>query len=207
MDHLNNHVFAAVDIETTGFDPQKDEIVEIAIVVLNNDFSPSNKIFNPIIRPKDLDRIDFDAARKVPLLGSYYREKLALKKDKAIFTRGLDPDCVPDLFSEWANNLMLPPNKKLIPIGCNYAFDRGFLLNFLGPLTYYEVFLDLYRDVLTIANFLNDRAAWKHYPVPFSKVNLQYLCSTLKIDRVGDAHTAISDALVTAKIYKALMNH
>jgi DNA polymerase III epsilon subunit-like protein len=206
MAHLNGHCFAAVDIETTGFNPQVDEIVEIAVIILNNDLTPTTKIFNPIMRPDNLDLIDVDAARKIPILGTYYKEKLTDKSSlKTAGTVGLNPAIVPDLFLEWFESLELAPYKKLIPVGCNYPFDRSFLIQFLGSKTYNEIFVDLYRDVQVIANFFNDASDRRGFAADFAKVNLQYLCSCLKIEREGSAHTALSDAMVTAKIYKKLI--
>lgn len=209
--HLNGNILAAIDVETTGADLEVHEIVELAIIPLNIDYSPSStfRIFHTLIEPENKHDIDIEASRKVPVLKQYYSDKLLKSKEKyaQIVNDGLPPRVASEFIVEWFERLGLEPGKRIIPIGCNYTFDRGMLQKLLGHRTYEYIFSDLYRDVQIIANYLNDLAFHSNSPnYPFQKVNLQYLCSTLNITRNGTAHTALDDAYVTAQIYSALMN-
>lgn len=207
--HLNGNMFAAIDTETTGADPSRHEIVEIAIIPLTSEYDVSRHlpIFHVVIEPDFPENIDIEASRKVPILQKYYKDKLTSNKDKIVKLKlnGIRPNIAAELLVDWfEQKICLPPGKRIIPIGCNYAFDRMMMQTWLGNKTYELIFSDLYRDVQVVANYLNDSAYANRKPeYPFQKVNLQYLCSTLNIERRGKAHTALDDAYVTAQIYKA----
>jgi DNA polymerase III epsilon subunit-like protein len=208
--HLNGNILAAIDIESTGADLEKHEIVEIGIIPLKTDYTPSSthKIFHCLIEPDNKLEIDLEACRKVPVLQQYYSDKLIKNKDKLaqLEINGLPPRIASEFLMDWFEDLGLQPGKRIIPIGCNYTFDRGMLQKLLGYKSYEYIFSDLYRDVQIIANYYNDLAYHKNSPqYPFQKVNLQYLCSTFKIERRGSAHTALDDAYVTSQIYSKLM--
>lgn len=207
--HLNGNVFAAIDTETTGADLEKHEVVEVAIIPLTYQYEVSKlPIFHIQIIPDFPENIDIEASRKVPILQQYYADKLIKTKSDIVSLRinGLPSHIAAELLVEWfEKKLQLAPGKRIIPIGCNYAFDRGMLQKWLGNKTYEYIFSDLYRDVQVTANYLNDLACEVSNEYPFQKVNLQYLCSTLKIERSGAAHTALDDAYVTAKVYKEML--
>lgn len=38
--HLNGHIMAAVDVETTGLRPRYHDVIQVAVVPLNSDFKP-----------------------------------------------------------------------------------------------------------------------------------------------------------------------
>ena len=195
MDQITNwngHQLCAIDIETTGFDPYLNEIMEIAIIPLNHHFDPvSDKVFNALIKPLNTEHIDPKA--------------ISLNKAnfEAILEHGMLHSEALDYFYEWFDNLNLPPWKRIIPLAHNWPFDRSFLKVWLGE-SFDEFFNADYRDTMVIGNFERDWANFHDEQTQFAKVKLQYMCSTFKIE-MERAHSALCDAINTAKLYKRLL--
>lgn len=194
MQNLNGHQLCAIDVETTGCDPRKHDVIQIAIIPLRNDITPS-KEYLPFIMdiiPQRPENIDSEAMR-------INRMRLC-----DIMLQGMDSFRAVDLFLEWHEKLKLGYNKRIMALGCNYPFDRAFLMEWLGVATYNLCFDSVHRDVQTVATFLNDRAGWNGMDFPYPKVNLSYLCTQLKIEYVRK-HEALEDARVTAEVYRRMI--
>lgn len=200
MIHLNGNLLCAVDIETTGLDVNKHEIYEIAILPLDSLMRPRTDIlpFDTTMQPINKENIDWEGMKK-----SNNQEKVV----KAC-TNGIDPFNAAEFLLEWFHKLKLPERKKIVPLAHNWAgIDKLFIQQWLGPLTFDLIFHFHYRDTMTTALYLNDRADKQVEQIPFPKVGLQYLVSSLKIETDGRAHTAIDDCVTTAKVYERLLNH
>jgi len=78
------------------------------------------------------------------------------------------------------------------------------LKSWLGEETYARYFHWNIADTMIVAQFLNDRAAFRCEKVPFSKKNLSYICSSLNIPTTG-AHDALQDCIATAEAYHRMM--
>lgn len=199
MIHLNGHVLCAIDVETTGLDYKKHDIYEIAIIPLTPDLKADPKYLplDILIKPDTPDQIDWDGMRKT---GNMDAVMQALE-------RGTDKFEAADYIVEWFGKLNLPESKRMVPLAQNWAgIDKQFIMEWLGPLTFEQLFHFHYRDTMTSALYLNDRADAHNERIPFPKVNLQYLCSQLKIERDGRAHRAMDDAMVTAEVYGKLLH-
>ena len=132
------NVICAVDIETTGLDPFRDEILQLAIVPLS--------------------AINFQLSAIQPLnirIKALMPEKMSAEVRKIT---GLDPYEGLNLLDarqavkEWLreNNI-----EKIIPVGHNYTrFDGPFLRN-SQAVKYDEVFSHQELDTLVIARFAN----------------------------------------------------
>ena len=194
--NLNGHLLCAIDTETTGFDPKKHEIIEVAIVPLNSDCRPMEGVLplHLYLRPDKVENIEPDALTTTKL-------KLA-----DVLKRGIDPFKAADIFEEWFERLGLPEGKKIEPLGHNYGFDKAFLKAWLGDLSYEHFFHFMDRDTMTSALFQNDHAIFHAERCPFPKVNLIYLCSQLDVKHTK-AHTALNDALVTAECYRRMLTN
>lgn len=201
--HMNGNVVIAIDTETTGLTAGHNEIIQIACVVLDSNFVPRTDI-NPFymeLQPRYPENIDATLRDKP----SY------IERIHHAIIHGIDQDKAVDLFQDWYQSIGIQLNaygnpKKAIPLGQNYAFDKGFIQHWLGGAANYEHYFDYhYRDTMILALGLNDRAAAKGEKIPFPKVNLQYLATTLGVINKA-AHTALGDTVCTAEVYKKLVS-
>lgn len=200
MIHLNGHILCAIDIETTGLDPKVHEIYEIAIIPLKGDLKP-----DPTIRPLDI-LIKPDNDTDIDWAGMSKTGNKDVVHNALM--RGTDKFTAADYIVEWFEKINLPESKRLVPLAQNWAgIDKIFITEWLGPLTFEQIFHFHYRDTMTTALYINDRADAHNERIPFPKVNLQYLCSQLGIERNGRAHRALDDALVVAEVYKKLLTY
>lgn len=200
MIHLNGNVLCAIDIETTGLDPDKNEIYEISILPLDFKIEPRTDIlpFDTILQPQKVDNIDWEGMRK------NNNQEAVVKA----CTKGLDPYTAADCLVDWFSRLKLPEKKKIVPLAHNWAgIDKIFIQKWLGPLTFDSIFHFHPRDTMLAALYLNDRADALVEQVPFPKVNLSYLTTVLKIETFGRSHTALEDCVNTAKVYKKLLTY
>lgn len=216
MKHFNAHLPAAIDVETTGLIPGYHDLIQICILILDSDFKPDKRMLPFYINIKPKRPHNIDPSNTSVLFRS--REKFA-----KMMQRALDPWDAADLFEQWFESLkqkaFLPEKKKLLPIAQNWVFDREFIIDWLDGLcdpvngkhlNFDSFFHPWYRDTLATAQYLNDRYVkdqfcvfdWK---VPFPKSNLAYLCSQLKIKNLQH-HDALQDAIVTAEIYRKMVN-
>lgn len=192
--HWNSNIVCAIDLETSGKDPAKHDILQIAVVPLKGDFTPDFEIgaFDMYLAPiHDEKYVEPDAMRCNKLNWRNLRDT------------ALDPYKVAELFEEWWGRLKLPFNKSIIPLAHNYTFEYKFLHEWLGPLNMDHYFFQ-FRDTMALANSLNDYADWVSGPYPYPKMDLAYLCSTLNVDNYKP-HDALSDALACAECYREMM--
>lgn len=199
MQHWNENQLCAIDTETTGLTPYYHEIVQICILPLTADIEVRNDV-NPFyieIIPEFPERAD---PKAMNINGLNFAK---------IGQRGHDKEAAKDLLTAWVDKLGLGytkfgNRKKILPLGQNYAFDMSFLKAWLGASAYDDIFFYHYRDTMAAAGFMNDRAAMHAEKVPFNKINLSWLAKQYNVvhDR---AHDALSDAVTTARVYKAML--
>ncbi len=194
--NLNGNLLCAVDVETTGLNPEKHDIIEIAVLPLDNDFKPQKQSlvpwFHMTMKPRRPENIDLDALE-------VNRSKLV-----EICNNALDADRVADLFMEWFEKLNLGIEKRISPLAHNWIFDVTMIRNWIGPLSTELIFDGRYRDTMAFALSQNDCAEQRGTLCPYPKVNLKYLASTLKVDS-PDAHNALPDCRITAEIYTKMI--
>lgn len=198
MQHWNNKMMAVMDTETTGLDPSFHEMVQFCCIALDANFNPLKGVipFYVNLKPNFPERVDPKALEI---------NKLDMAK---IMVEGFDRDKAVDMFVEWYRKLGIRGNaygnpNKIMPLGQNYQFDMAFIQSWMGVELYRELFDYHYRDTMSSALYINDRAGMKAEKIPFPKVNLQYLATTLGV-KTERAHDALSDCLVTAEVYKKL---
>lgn len=197
MVHWNGCHLVAIDVETTGLDPNFHEIVQIAVLPLDSNIKPRTDVlpFYIMIKPEYPERFSKEAQSV---------NKLKLSD---IMERGFDKFAAIDLFEEWMDKIGLPYNASghnrcnLIPLAQNWPFDREFVAAWLGRETFHLHFHPRYRDTMTVANFINDNMGMQGEDVPYHKVNLTWLCKKLNI-RIDRAHDALSDCAATAAVYR-----
>ena len=200
--------FVAVDTETTGLTPRRNDIIEIAVVVLDHNGERDRSIipFHTYMSPLRPQYVDLEAIKVHPeLRGS--DKVMTIKKYQEFVCNGLDPLKVPDLLFEWVERLNLPPKSRLIPIGHNYACDKEFIHDLLGDSMYSYIFSHNHICTRVISTFVNDCYAFACKPRPFDKsYRLKDVCNVLGVELLN-AHTALDDAIATAEVYKRLKRY
>lgn len=198
MEHWNGDQCIVIDVETTGLDPKRHEIIEIAAIALDSNFVPRRDVlpFDIYMKPNFPERIDKKAMQV---------NNICLMD---VMKTGFDSFTAIDLFEKWVDKigltfLMAGERKKIRPLGHNYAFDKSFIEPWLGPETYKHIFSHLYKDTMIAAQFANDKAAMHAEPVPYSKNSLTWLCRAHRIERIR-SHRALSDAKATAELYRLM---
>ncbi len=190
---LNGNVLCAIDVETTGTVAGFHEITQVCFLPLDNDLVPRRDIvpFDILLKIDFEDRIDWDAL-KVTKTNFMKHQQVAMDKYRAA-----------DLFEDWVAKLKIPERKRISPLAHNWPFDKAFIMDWLQPSAFSTYIDGRFRDTMALAMSINDIYEFLNEPVPFPKVNLKYLASTLKIPFTG-AHNALVDCDATAKVYKAL---
>lgn len=201
MQHWNGNQCCVIDVETTGLDETRHEIVQICILPLDGWLQPYIKRghmpFQIYMIPEYPEYYDPEAQKVTKLSLDYLQQ------------HGFPQDVGFSLLEQWLEKFGLPLNKggvnrcKIVPLGQNYGFDRGFIKQWVGSEFYDEWFHYHYKDTMVTAQYLNDRAAFHGEPVPYPKTNLQYLASRHGIQS-RKAHDAISDCMTTAAVYKKM---
>jgi DNA polymerase III epsilon subunit-like protein len=198
MISANGHLLVGSDCETTGLDPNVDSCWQVAAVPLTYNLTPdkTRPIFDILICPENIDELDQAELKTALRIGHITIDEL---KEK-----GLEPHVASDLFDDWFGKLNLPPDKRLIPVGCNWKFDEQFISNWLGFDHYQAHFDGRERDCQTLAIAINDMAEMIGEPIPFSRVSLPVLCKKLSVDP-GLSHNALDDSFSSADCYRKLL--
>lgn len=198
MLHLNGNTLCAIDTETTGLIPGHHDIFQIAVIPLDFMLNPMKGVmpFQMYIKPLR------------PLNADVKAISMAQADYASICRNALHSDRVADLLDDWAKTrLMLPPNKRIVPLAFNWEFDKAFIREWLGPTMYDSLFHGTYvRDLLRIVNFCNDLAFAKQIPYPFNQLKLSAVCRKLDVEwSAVKNHDAAFDAYATAKCYQKII--
>lgn len=191
---INGNLLVAIDLETTGREPGYHEIIQIAILPLDNNIRPLKDVrpFYTTIRPDYPERQEPGAARV---------HRLTLSE---LLLHAPTQDRVADYLLEWFHHLELPHSRTLTPLAQNWSFERAFLTAWLGVDMVDTLFHPLARDPMSFAIALNDQAAFRGEELPFAHVGLGSLCNRFGITN-ETAHDALSDCFATAEVYRAML--
>src|SRR3989344_2899849 len=173
---MRKHNLAFIDIETTGLNLLKHEIIEIGGVSTTPELNVLEE-FELKIKPEKIETADRTALK----INHYTPERWvsALSFSEAM-----------QVFSEKVQNAIM--------VGHNVAFDAGFLeaawsrANITNTLHYHKL------DTISIA------WAKLHREPDLEHFSLRELCLRFGIEN-KEAHTALSDARATYELYKKLM--
>jgi DNA polymerase III epsilon subunit-like protein len=192
--NLNGNMMVSIDVETTGLLAGVHEIVQIAVVPLDGDLVPceNHKPFYHHIAPQRPENVQ----KKAFAINGLDLDWL--------LANGLDPWRAADLFDDWFQALELPFGKRLVALAHNYPFERGFLINWLGPESFEQFFYIHPRDTQAFGAMINDAAVYHGKKIPFNNLSLTAMTKIFGIDN-EKSHDALADALAGAKLYRELI--
>lgn len=165
-------------------------------MVVNSELQPNKSIlpFWTSMRPREGREKDYDLQH----MGLSKVDYLAL------LTKSLDQYSVHDMFEEWYNKLGIDYKKKIMLLGHDLAAQKSFLQEWLGYHHIKHFFSDQTRDIKVAALFENDKADFHNRPYPFPKFHLQYMATSLRIERKRP-HNSLQDCLVITECYRRMM--
>lgn len=180
---MKKNNLAFVDIETTGFDPDKHEIIEIGLVLVKQLGDDGNKfeVLEEVelkIKPERIEDADPQALK----VNGY-------EPSQWIFANTLEQAM--KIFSEKTENAIFTAHNLTF----DYSFiDRAFKKTAIENKMFYPKL-----DTISVAY------AKLHNNPQVEKFRLQKLCEYFGIKNER-AHTALADAKATFLIYEKLMN-
>ena len=203
----------ALDTETSGLTAGYHEILEIAIVPLDDNYfpDPNVPVFHTKVRPEFPERIQLGA-----LIANGRVSKENKDDPNAFEAAKKEMESYPTrretigAFLEWYKENVLPTGKKqMSPLAHNWHFDSSFLehwflpshkdgISFIGTYFHYQA-----RDTQRIVMYLQDRSIVKKVPTPFPGTSLTKVTGHFEIEHSA-AHTAMGDAIATAAVYRRL---
>ncbi len=192
MKHLNSNLLCAVAIKTTGPDPKKHELLEIAIIVLSPDCKVSKKHmpFNILFRPEKIQRAAYSL-----------KNELVTK----CMGHGVDLYDAAEMLDDWFEKLELRRGKQIMVLNHSWAKNRGFIEDWIQPTSFEKMFSKEYRDPQSIGLYINDRCDFRNEPCTFPKVKLSYMCSVQKLDYEQGLPTVIDECAGTIELYRSLI--
>jgi len=188
-------MICALDCETTGLIPGRHDILQLALVPLDDTIEPHKNIppFRIYMKPKRFRPEDLPE-----ISGALIVNKIDINW---VIRNGYTHDVALDLFDKYIKQYL----GKIQPLCQNYPFDSAFVKDWLGAEQYAVYFDRQYRDTYSLANALKDKARLKGLPDPFPKsTRLTALAESLGIN-IGNAHDAFFDCLTTAAVYKEML--
>lgn len=177
---MTNKTLAFIDIETTGRDIVKHEIIEIGCLIVKPDESGNFEIKEEIemkVQPKHIETAE----------------------PEALNVNGYNP-------SEWMFALTLEQamknlgekTKDAVMVAHNVGFDYSFLAKAFADTEIENQMFYANLDTISIA------AAKLHNNPAVKRYSLRSLCDYFGV-RNERAHTALADARATFEVYKKLM--
>lgn len=174
---MDKHNLAFIDIETTGLDVRRHEIIEIGLVLTTPDLKVIEE-FELKIKPERIEDADPTSLKISHYNVEEWKDALSFKDGIKIFAKKV---------------------KDSIMVGQNVSFDSGFLehafseLNIKNTMHYHRL------DTISIA------WAKLHHEPDLKHFSLREMCERFGIKNER-AHTALSDARATFELYKKLMS-
>ena len=182
---MKESILAFLDVETTGLDPQKHEVIQIGIVLAKQIAREGN--LGPII-----EKIEEIEIKIKP-------ERIEDAEEEALRINGYTE--AEWMFAPDLKNAMEFISKKLegtIQVSHNLTFDAAFLERCFEKSGMENKMARYKLDTISIAFA-------RLYNRPDVKYSLRYLCELFQIKN-ENAHTALADARALYLVYKKMMN-
>jgi exonuclease I len=194
MIQLWKDVFVALDVETTGLNPQIHEISQLSAVVATSTLQVDSRYpsFNMYIQPTNLAVIESKALAKSHLTLDFLQ------------AHGVDSSAALRYWHDWLRAATEKSGGRVIPIGFNYVFDRDFLISFMGYDAYNTTFGAHVRDVMRVFTYVYDRISFSEHNPGFTSFGLAKCCEALGVENIR-AHDSLHDSIATLECYRRLM--
>ena len=178
-------IMAAIDLETTGLDAARCEIIDMAVVPLNEDFTVSTEI------PEFTSRIKAEHPETA--------EEAALRVNGMNPSDGVPLDVVRRDFAAWLQDNGI---ERIVPLAHNLGFDMKFLLKTFPEAS--SVFCHRGRDSMRLALAVNDVYQRERREQKFPSASLAAVKDALGI--MGEVnHSAFEDAKDAALVYRKML--
>lgn len=185
---LKDRSFLLVDIETTGFDEKKHQILEIGMLAIKD----MEIIASMNIALKHKEYTVTTSAMKANKINLIEHEKNALTLDEAGTT-------ILKFFEDYNET-----EKGFIPIGQNVEFDLRFLESMflkIGKIKEYREYVSYRKlDIMQLALIKNLEGK-----IQLEKQDLDYLLNSLNIDIPDYRHRALGDCQLEYEVLKRLL--
>ncbi len=204
-------LLGAVDVETTGDNPNIHEITQIAIILVDHNLEV-HKRYTPLqmeIAPNNPETHNVEALKIQARLDPFFdKTKYLVSKDAMIerLLKGIPSDRAADCLLDWFESLKLPPKDRIIPLAHNWPFDRSFLIEWLGKTTFETIFDPRFRDTMSIAGYLDDKSRYHDRQGLFTALKLDVVAAKLGY-KAEKHHNALDDCKTTIEVYKAFMHN
>jgi len=177
FDPYEGDEYVCFDCETTGLNPQKDEIISIGAIIIKN---------NRILQSKKFER--FVQTKK-----SLTEESIKIHHIRECdIEDGLDIDCVIEEFLDFVGNRPL--------VGYYLEFDCAMVNKYLKP----KIGIKLPNKQIEVSELYFNQMI-KKYPGGNIDLRFDIIMERLGLPRLGK-HDAINDVIMTAMIFLKLKN-
>ncbi|MGB0925180.1 MAG: exonuclease domain-containing protein [Minisyncoccia bacterium] len=177
---MKNKKLAFIDIETTGFDPEKQEIIEIGVVIMNQ----TNGVLGDMVE-------EFELKIQPTKLENASAEALAINgynEAEWMFASTL----------EQAMTVFAEKTKDCVMVAHNVAFDYSFIAKAFSTTGIENKMFFAKLDTISFAH------AKLHKLADAPRYNLASLCEYFGVEN-SRAHTALADTRATVEVYRKLL--
>jgi len=179
-------ILAAIDLETTGLNPLKHDIIELAVVPLDRALKEDAALSPYVARIRATHPENADPA--------------ALAVNHLNPEDGADPADVVADFRQWMTDYGIT---KIIPLGHNVEFDIQFL-HYRFPELMPHFTMSRAKDTMRLASVINDIAQTDSGMPFFPSMSLRNIMGVLGLEP-ENSHRALDDARETAQLYRAML--
>lgn len=189
---MSNMKLCAIDTETTNVDFLKAKVVELSILPLTDNYDPDESIkpLNILVNPGE---VELDLGKEALSFNKISRE--------SILKEGVNLGTLTAYIKNWMDSYGIT---SIEPLAHNWIYDRAVLRNSMGFKDVEYMFYRRAKDSHTAAVFVNDLYKSKGLKKPFAKTNLSAMAEFFGMKSEG-AHRALQDCLMSAFVYKNLM--
>ncbi len=181
---MRHHRLAFIDTETTGFDPDTHELIEIGLILADQDWTGDKPVFTILeefeikIKPKHIETADLVSLKVNKYNAPEWEDAYELKEALKILNTKV---------------------KDCIMVAHNLCFDVSFIDRAYKQTGIKNEMHYLRIDTITMA------FAKLHSREDIDKYSLRKLCEYFKIENIN-AHSALSDTKALFELYKHLIN-